>query len=283
MTSVRPALPFVSAVLHPTDFSPASEAAFAHALAIALVRETTLWILHAGADDSGPDWASFPAVRRTLERWGLLGPGAPRTAVYDELRVRVTKLAMPGGDPVQATLAFLQDHEPDLLVLATEGREGLPRWLRPSRAEALSRRTRTLTLFVPEGARGFVSIQDGRTSLRRILVPVDHAPRADDAVELATRAASALGDWPVEITLLHVGDDEPPELSPPTGEAWRFREATREGDPVDEILAEADAERADLLVMATQGHAGVLDALRGSVTERVLRRASCPLLAVPER
>jgi nucleotide-binding universal stress UspA family protein len=35
--------------------------------------------------------------------------------------------------------------------------------------------------------------------------------------------------------------------------------------------------------MATQGHHGVLDALRGSVTERVLRRAPCPLLAVPER
>src|SRR5512145_1885613 len=43
-----PTLPFVRAVLHPTDFSPASEAAFAHALAIALVRETKLWILHAG-------------------------------------------------------------------------------------------------------------------------------------------------------------------------------------------------------------------------------------------
>jgi nucleotide-binding universal stress UspA family protein len=33
--------------------------------------------------------------------------------------------------------------------------------------------------------------------------------------------------------------------------------------------------------MTTQGHTGVLDALRGSTTERILRRASCPVLAVP--
>jgi nucleotide-binding universal stress UspA family protein len=184
---------------------------------------------------------------------------------------------------VQATLGFLRDHDPDLLVLATEGREGLPRWLRPSRAEALSRRMRTRTLFVPEGARGFVSVADGSTSLRRILVPVDHAPRADHAVEAATRAAAALGDPPVEITLLHVGDGERPTPSGPAGDGWTLREATRRGGAVDEILAEAAAWEADLLVMATEGHTGVLDALRGSVTERVLRQAGCPLLAVPER
>jgi nucleotide-binding universal stress UspA family protein len=142
---------------------------------------------------------------------------------------------------------------------------------------------RTRTLFVPEGARGFVSLTNGKISLRNILVPVDHAPRADDAVEIATRAASALGDPPVEITLLHVGDGVRPTVSLPTGEGWTLRETTRRGSVVDEILAEASERQADLLVMATEGHKGVLDALRGSVTERVLRRAPCPLFAVPER
>jgi nucleotide-binding universal stress UspA family protein len=33
--------------------------------------------------------------------------------------------------------------------------------------------------------------------------------------------------------------------------------------------------------MATHGHHGFLDALRGSTTERVLHDATCPLLAVP--
>lgn len=277
-------LPFVHAVLHPTDFSPASEAAFAHALAIALVRQTKLWILHAGTEDAGPDWHSFPAVRETLSRWGLLGADAPRSAIYNDLHVRVAKVTTRENDPVQATLEFLETHEPDLLVLATEGREGLPRWLRPSRAETLARRIGTRTLFVPEGVRGFVSLATGTTSLRRILVPVDHAPRADHAVEAATRAASALGDPPVEITLLHVGEPgKGPAHVRAADAAVSFTETAREGDVVEQILGEANERAADLLVMATEGHHGVLDALRGSVTERVLRRAPCPLLAVPER
>jgi nucleotide-binding universal stress UspA family protein len=274
-------LPFVSGLLHPTDFSEASEVAFAHALAIALVRQTKLWILHAGGGAPGSDWQGFPAVRATLERWGLLGPGAPREAVYDELRVRIAKVEMR-GDPVNATLAFLEEHEPELLVLATEGREGLPRWLHPSKAEVLARRGHTRTLFVPADARGFVSLADGTTSLRRILVPVDHAPAAETALALAARAAGALGDPPVAITVLHVGDAEKrPAVPPPSGDGWTLREATRDGSVVDEILAEAEESSSDLLVMATHGHGGVLDALRGSVTERVLRRAPCPLLAVP--
>jgi nucleotide-binding universal stress UspA family protein len=35
------------------------------------------------------------------------------------------------------------------------------------------------------------------------------------------------------------------------------------------------------MMMATAGHEGILDALRGSVTQQVLRQAPCPLLAVP--
>lgn len=35
--------------------------------------------------------------------------------------------------------------------------------------------------------------------------------------------------------------------------------------------------------MATKGHEGFLDALRGTTTERVLRQAECPVLAVAEK
>jgi nucleotide-binding universal stress UspA family protein len=50
---------------------------------------------------------------------------------------------------------------------------------------------------------------------------------------------------------------------------------------VDEIVQADTAWSADLIIMTTEGHAGVLDALRGSTTERVLRRAPSPVLAVP--
>jgi nucleotide-binding universal stress UspA family protein len=44
---------------------------------------------------------------------------------------------------------------------------------------------------------------------------------------------------------------------------------------------DATEQPADLIAMATEGHKGFLDVLRGSTTERVLRDARCPVLAVP--
>ena len=52
---------------------------------------------------------------------------------------------------------------------------------------------------------------------------------------------------------------------------------------MDQILEEEAHWRPDLMVLATQGHIDFLDALRGSTTERVLRGAHCPVLAVPAR
>jgi nucleotide-binding universal stress UspA family protein len=277
MTEADSEVPFVKSVFHASDFDRESELAFAHALAIALMRQTRLAILHAG-DRVEEDWERFPAVRETLTRWGLLEPGSPRHDVFRKLSVEVTKVNAQ-GKPAAAMTRFITEHEPDLLVLATEGRKGLARWLHPSVAERVARRTHTMSLFVPKDGRGFVSPDDGSTSLRRILVPVDRLPDPTRAVVLATRAAEALGEPPCEITLLHVGSTHPPANDYPKGERWRFDERLQPGDVVDTILE--SGEKADLIVMATDGRNGPLDALRGSHTERVVRGAHCPVLAVP--
>ena len=57
------------------------------------------------------------------------------------------------------------------------------------------------------------------------------------------------------------------------------RHVQSEGEVVQVILEAA--EGTDLIVMATEGRHGIFDALRGSVTERVVREAPWPLLAVP--
>ncbi len=281
--SVNAATPFLESVLHPSDFSRASESAFAHALAIALLRQTDLTILHVRREALAEDkWAKFPAVRATLERWGLLEKGSPRSAVFDELAVRVKKVAVQGLSPVAAMLDYVDENPADLIVLATEGREGVPRWLRRSKAERLARRTGNMTLFVPNSARGFIAFDDGHIQLRRILIPVDHRPSPQAAVVYASRAAAALGDGPVEIFLLHVGDGaEIPTAELPEDPTCSWKTLQHGGDVVEEITRAADEREVDLIVMATAGREGILDALRGSVTEQVLRRAPCPVLAVP--
>lgn len=226
-------LPFVASVLHPTDFSEASERAFAHALAIALVRRTRFALLHVAAGSLEDAWTEFPPVRRTLERWGLLEPGSARKAVFEQLGMRVEKVAARGRDPVRSIVDHLERDPVELIVLATEGRNGMPRWLRASVAEDVAARTRALTLFVPSSARGFVDLDDGHLSLRRIVVPVVETPSAAVAVELAARVSRAVGEGAVEVTLLHVGEYMPPSSCPmsrPAGSFWRrgaVRSSTR--------------------------------------------------------
>ena len=53
------------------------------------------------------------------------------------------------------------------------------------------------------------------------------------------------------------------------------------GTPYKRIVDKAEAEGVDMIVMSTHGLTGLAHMLIGSVTERVLRRAPCPILAVP--
>jgi nucleotide-binding universal stress UspA family protein len=281
LAGVQP-LPFVTSVFHPTDFSEASHLAFAHALAVSLLRETELTILHSGRDFLAEDeWAKFPAVRRTLEAWGCLEPGSPRSAVLEQLNVRVKKVNLRKRSPAAAIYQYVTEHEIDLLVLATEGREGLPAWLQPSGAERVARETKLMTLFVPSDARGFVNPTDGSIHLARILVPAAGAPSAQPAITYAARIAQ-FASKPVEIVLLHVGDGPMPTLAQPADPQLRFREERRSGDVILEIERAARELDVDLIAMTTDGRDGFLGVLgRGSHTERVVRGAPCPVLAVP--
>jgi nucleotide-binding universal stress UspA family protein len=62
---------------------------------------------------------------------------------------------------------------------------------------------------------------------------------------------------------------------------WQWDHIVRSGDVIDAIVQMARNTPANLIVMSTDGRNGFLDALRGSHSERVLRRAPCPLLAIP--
>jgi len=274
--------PFIRSVVHATDFSAAGDRAFAHALGVALLVRASFTILHVSSDPSG-DWRGFPAVRKTLERWKLLDPGSAQEDVFDKLGVSVKKVAIESRFPAAAVSQHLENEPADLLVVATEGREGVARWMHGSVAEAMARWSRTMTLFVPsEAQRDVVALADGNLTLGNVLIPVDRTPDAGAALEFARRAAMIASDTRATITLLNVGDGQAlSSLHAQDGEQWKFARMHREGEPVDEIVAAAELVKADLIVMPTEGRHGVFDALRGSTTERVLRRVRCPLLAVP--
>ena len=275
--------PPIRSILHATDLTVSSEPAFAHALKIALAGKTKLYLLNADPGSGEEvDWSAFPGVRRTLARWGVLPEGSSTADVGDKLGIHLAKVSAPERDPVRAIVRFVDDHKNDLIVLATHGRDGLPRWLHGSVAEPVAREADTPTLFMPHAARGFVDADSGALHLRNVLIPIDHRPAPQAAVREAQRLCRTRAAREVALHLLHVGEQgDMPGVEVEATAPFTLTRATRAGEVVDEILAAAAECRADLIAMATAGHQGFLDALRGSTTERVLRHAPCPVLAVP--
>jgi nucleotide-binding universal stress UspA family protein len=143
-------------------------------------------------------------------------------------------------------------------------------------------------------------------TIRRILVPVDFSAHSERATEYACQLAARLG---ASLELLHVVDDPflsgawSPELPIPNpaplldelvGDASirlaRYVSPQRStvaahsvvlrGPTSRMIVAHAAACDVDLIVMGTHGRTGLSHLLLGSVAERVLRTAGCPVLTI---
>lgn len=274
--------PVLRRVFHPSDFSAASDAAFAHALCLALAQHGELTILHTDPDPADQHWQEFPQVRATLERWGLLPPHSLPSAVSG-LGLKASKVAALHSAPVEAILHYLREHRHDIIVLATHQYEGLARLSHKPVATPVALGSGALTLFLPPAGKGFVSPADGTVSLRRVLIPVDTSPLPQLAVAAAAALAEALNCPEVTFTLWHVG---PPDSFPaipeiPERAGWTWQRETAQGRVEQSIIDAAQTNDSDLIVMATAGHQGFMDALRGSTTERIVRAAPCPVLAVP--
>jgi nucleotide-binding universal stress UspA family protein len=271
----------LTSIFHPSDFSPGDEPAFLHAVKLALLARADLDILHANPDAKEIDWDDFPSVRQALQRWGLIAPGSSKEDVR-QLGLNVHKVKRSSNDPLETILAYLKDHEPDLVVLATHQRSGLSRWMNRSIAEPIARHAGIITLFVPRRVVGFVSIESGTPQLEQILVPIDRTPDPQNAVDAAATLARTLACPRIHFTLLHVGLPETlPHLEIPIEKGWSSETRTVSGNVVDQILNASEESNADLIAMATLGRDGFMDALRGSTTEQVLRATRCPVLAIP--
>lgn len=135
---------------------------------------------------------------------------------------------------------------------------------------------------------------------RRILVTLDGSEFAEAALPTAVGLARKCG---ADLRLLTVHDSGWAVVNGEWGDAARSRArryvesmrdrveetwsdvtvSVREGFVVDEVLAEADEFRADLLVMATHGRGPLSRFWLGSVADRCLRRAHRPLLLIHPR
>jgi nucleotide-binding universal stress UspA family protein len=139
--------------------------------------------------------------------------------------------------------------------------------------------------------------------IANILCPTDFSDTSVHAVDLATMIASWYKARIIGLHVVSAAVASAPEFSLPRGSvdelalrsalAARFSGASRAGVGVDVflevgspaalILDKAASLAADMIVMGTHGTSGFQHLVLGSVTERVLRRAACPVLTVPPR
>jgi nucleotide-binding universal stress UspA family protein len=272
----------IQRILVPLDMGPGSERVFAHALKLALCTGASLSAVHVALDpDKLAPWTRLPGALELLLRWGVLPPGATEVEV-EALGLHIARDARVDPDPEQSIVGAVIETLPNILVVGTSARTGLERLRHGSVAEAVARRSGAITLFLPQATPGFVDMDSGRAEVRTVIFPVGGPPTGlQHAVDVLGAFLDVLDITDTRVVLVHVGDEPQPELEVAAREGWQWSLDRRQGEVVEGVLAAIEQLRPELVVMATRGHDSLLDTLRGSKTEQVLRRAGCAVLAVP--
>ncbi len=283
-------------ILFPTDFSHTGDAALELATSLARDMDAKLLIVHVEeppmAYGGGEMYYGMPEPAKDdlLRMLDGVTPNDPRVAFERRL---VT------GAPADAIVQLAESEHVDLVVMGTHGRSAASQIFLGKVAEEVVREAPCPVFSVKREDEG-----KSLGEMVRVLVPVDFSSTStsaiDKAVEMSIPAAT-------ELHLLHVL--EPPmmvasdfgamPLVPVDEKAEalaRLRETAAgiharspslkpeihvcEGAPAKEILSFARKQGVNLIVMGTHGLTGIVRLLFGSVAEKVVRRAHCPVFTV---
>ena len=200
------------------------------------------------------------------------------------------------GDAGREIVSFAEQIKADLIVMPSHGRTGFNRLVLGSVAERVVRLARCSVLILKS------PLAEARMNWlpkRCVVAPFDFSKASERAVGLTT----AFVDNPRNVHLVHVlpelGLDEANIYPDPANDELRCQRMThayceraaeissscldfqtRIGDPGREIAKFAEAKKADLIVMSSHGRSGFDQWLLGSVAERVVRLAHCPVLII---
>jgi nucleotide-binding universal stress UspA family protein len=286
-------------ILCPTDFSPGAESALRMAVRLAADSGAELVLAHAWYIPPAAYTVEAPFPPFLIQQ---IVDDAQRG--LDEVVQRATVASaqhtsgrLLNGVPWAQIVGELEEQAFDLCVIGTHGRTGLSRILLGSIAEKVLRHAPCSVLAVrPDG--------DVQT-FSHVLIPTDFSREAEHALELAPTLVAPGGT----ITLMHVVEVPVAYAGEVTVEGFaaqvdkraaaalekaasRLRTRTsapvttrsRIGYPGAQTIAALDADRSiDLVAMGSHGRTGINRVLLGSVAEKVVRHAHCPVLVARKR
>ena len=176
-----------------------------------------------------------------------------------------------------------------LIVMASEGREGIRRWLLGSVAEAVIRQAPCPVLLMR-------SPGSANSLFQHILLPVDGSKASLDFLPMLPVFLAPGG----RVTLLRSTDLSLFPILDSTSDLVReyfellkadlgrvqhqglnFEVVVLEGDPAEMILGWSAQHHCDLIALSSHGRSGFQHFWLGSVTEKVARHAPCPVLVFP--
>jgi nucleotide-binding universal stress UspA family protein len=292
----------ITRILVPTDFSATSDEALAYAKRLAEQFQASLHLVHvfedpfASAAFAAEMYAPLPpSLRQDLLR--SIEQQLDQRLAGDRAKYNATVETIV-GQPAKAIVNYAAAAGVDLIVMGTHGRGGVAHALLGSVAERVVRTAPCPVLTIREAPPNVVT---------RILVPTDFSATSDAALDAAYLLATSFN---AELQLLHVLDDpflteglaaeayitEAPALRTAmlrdAQERLSRRAVSRHpglvrigtevlfGHGAKTIVEYAAQRSTDAIVMGTHGRTGVAHVLLGSIAERVVRTAPCPVLTV---
>jgi nucleotide-binding universal stress UspA family protein len=295
-------------VLVATDFSPPSKVALTYGRALARTFGASLHLLHV---------AENQFLSATFADHKIVG--ADQTRWLEELLTsedRETLHARAVVELSDATAATIVDYAVrsmvGLIVMGTNGRGTVAQLLMGSVAERVVRTASCPVLTVRHPEHDFVRSDSGGSEttmmqLKNILVATDFSEPSKAALAYGQELARTFN---TSLTVLHVVEDMAVRQVGPDGFGFSDPSTQREIETsaqkqVDAIISDADRDMVgaqavirtsnatapaiadfaresgvDLIVMGTHGRGAVAHLLMGSVAERVVRTAPCPVLTV---
>jgi len=202
------------------------------------------------------------------------------------------------GPADRAILRAIDVIRPDLVVMGTHGRSGYNRFLMGSTTEKVIRQIAVPTLVIREGCRRLMKggPAAGTIEIHRILCAADDSKTTGANVAAVAEIARSFG---ADVTVLH-SLEAPGWLSGGVNEAreevtrrfkahvatdaadLRVKILVREGPAYQRILDQALEDEMDLIVVGGR-RPGSEYPVFGSTAVRVMRHATCPVLALPGR
>lgn len=293
----------IKKILFPTDFSTCSEQAFDYALEITRRFNAELHLLHCivvyNATDSFTSISGLEAVYEKLKDLSVenMTRMIEKNSAQD---LKIEQQHIPAISAGPMIIDYAEKYDIDLIVMGTNGRQGVSHMLLGSIAEKAVQSAKCPVLTVREK---LVTKADG--IIAKILVPIDFSQPSLAALEYAKNIARI---YQSRLQLLHV--IERPKYAPiyPLDSiSLANKESNLQGKLMTELatiaknleepsiecdifVVEGQASRditkfakehgSDLIVISTQGLTGVEHFLMGSVAEKVVRRASCPVWTI---